>query len=270
MNPVDAMFETFNRSKNFFAVSIALSSILAVISVISTFNLSKSLLLAIAISSLIIQGAVFVLRLIGENKLELGEEIRRSIMLSDGLGITLSPSDWVRLAQKVGKTNFSQSPAGNQYYYSKAVPGPQRLLENLRESSFWTNCLAKTSSDILLCVFILIISTAVICTVAVAASIKDVAEINSFATAVIPFMAFWASSDFLNLKIKFDKLSLTADKVHQRCDELLNSSNISKEEALLLLSDYNCSMVSAPPIPEFVYNWKKGFLNDLWTKTQTP
>ena len=42
----------------------------------------------------------------------------------------------------------------------------------------------------------------------VALSFKDSSEINAFAAAILPLMAFWASSDFLSLAFKFRKMHL--------------------------------------------------------------
>ncbi len=268
MKLVDAMYDVFSRSKFWFRLSIGSTCILALMSVATTFTLSRQCSIALAIFSFLVQIGAFIFRNLADTKFDLAEQMRRSLMLSDGMGMNPSPMEWARLAREAGKSNFTPSPAGNQYYESKTVAGPQRLAEILREASFWTSSLSKMAGTVFFIVSAVALALSVISLGFVALSSKDSSEINAFAAAILQLMAFWASSDFLSLAIKFRKMHLETEKICDRCDGLLKTTP-TESDALLALNDYNCAVVSAPPIPDWIYNSKRDFLNELWAKSHT-
>lgn len=271
MKLVDAMFEVFDKSKFWFRLSIIASFALVLISIFGQAEALNDFIVYIAVASFLIQTFSFFARVYAEKQFDLAEYIRRSFMISDGLGTSLRKKDIAQIMLKSGKTSFTISPASDSYYESKLSPGPVRLAENIRETSFFTSHLSESSSNFFFALSVLAFLGFFISLVVAALTLKDFETINSFATATLSLVGFIASSDFLSLAIKFRSLHDSSKEVYNGIDALLAiNSDPSASDVLLFFADYNCATIASPPIPGFIYDSKRDFLNELWKKTRNP
>lgn len=271
MKLVDAMYDVFSSSKFWFRLSILSSVLLVLVSLFSMFEYFKNYVTLLAIVSFLIQLFSFFARVMAERKLDLAEYIRRSFMLSNGLGVSLTQKDYARIMRKTGKTTFSINPSSKDYYESKTAPGPLRLAENIKETSFFTSYLSESASCFFFAMSVFAFIGFLISLFIASTTIDDLKTIRSFSLAILALAGFVASSDFLSLAIKFRSLHFSSEEVYNCIEILLKSSpNPSEPDVLLLLGDYNCATVASPPIPEFIYKWKRDFLNKLWLKAQNP
>lgn len=271
MKLVDAMYDVFKESKLWFRVSIISSVLLVCISVVGLFDYFKEHIVVLALASFLIQLFSFFSRVMAEKKLDLAEYIRRSFMLSEGLGTPLTQKDVKRIMRKTGKTSFAISPASNNYYESQTPSGPVRLAENIREASFFTSYISESASYLFFSVSLIAFVGFLISLFVASTTLNDLKTIRTLATAILALVGFIASSDFLSLALKFRSLHYSSEEVYNCIEELLkNNPNPSESEVLLLLGDYNCATVTSPPIPELIYKWKRDFLNELWNKARNP
>lgn len=268
---VDAMYEAFSSSKRWFNGSLIGSIVITVLTVIMAFNPDKKVVIACTVASALLQIGVFVFKMVGEEKFDVAEQMRRLNTISDGFGTPLSSIQLAKLLHRTGTASFPPSPASSSYFESSSPPGPQRMLEILLESSFWTSCLAGAACKYFLWISLVGLGVAITALVMLGLTASDQATTQVFTSAILPLIAFWSASDILSMSLKFRKLNQETDKICDAVATALRSSkgNSDQFEALVLLSDYNCAVVSSPPIPGWIYNIKKPLLNQLWRQRST-
>lgn len=268
MTIVDVMFEAFKKSKLYFRLGFWSSCLITLIAVILSFNIESNAVVGFTIFSFLLQVAVFVLRLLGEQQFNIGEQLRRINILNDGLGVKASPVELLRVIRRTGKSNFSPSPASGNYFDSKLAPGPNRLIEILLESAFWTHSLAESCFYWFLSVAIVGGSATLLVIVALLNKNLTVANGQTATVAVLTVLTFWSASDVLNIALKFRKLSKETEGICSAAEAVLkNKSQFPSEfEALSMLSDYNSALASSLPIPDWIYSRNQNSLNTLWSK----
>lgn len=264
----ETMTYAFSKSKKWFRFSIGANIIVAIASITVAFDLSKSWISSLAILSVIIQVSSFVFRIQAEKTLELAEEVKRHFILSDGIGLTPDPLEIKRLNLEIG-TIVPKIAYSSPYYESTSPIGPKKLVEILHESAFFTCGLSTSASNFFFVVSSIAVGLSILSIIIVASYFTNSTEINSFTSSILPLMGFWASSDFLNLAIKFSSLKNSANKVCYKTNFLL-AKNVepTEAEALIAFSEYCCYTAAAPPIPEKIYTNYKDSLNVIWNNNK--
>ena len=122
------------------------------------------------------------------------------------------------------------------YYESSLPKGSKRLVEMLVESSFFTTYLAKKASLFFAAISgvgIIIVGFILFVTLQMSLSQQAATFIAQVITSTI---LFWLSTDIATME----------------------------SSALILLNEYNCSVVEAPPIPSLIYKQYQDRLNTAW------
>jgi len=152
----------------------------------------------------------------------------------------------------------------DEYYESKLEFGPKRLVENIRESSFFTFMLSKAVSTL----FSIITSVGFLFSIIGYVLIVNQTGselISPVSRAFVLGLTFWVCGDFLSLAIKYNKTFRSAESIYGKASELLKHTELSENEALILFGEYNCVMISANPIPNWIFKLKRSRLNKAWS-----
>lgn len=115
-----------------------------------------SVLVSIAVLALLV--AAYWQRFAFEHTYDSAERMRRQSVLSEGLGWSISSSQFDEWKVQAGRRLLAlarQEPRAADYYETHAEPGEVRLIEMTRTSVFWTRYLfrkLRTFSAVTLCV----------------------------------------------------------------------------------------------------------------------
>jgi hypothetical protein len=209
----------------------------------------------------------------GEKLRDTAESLKRQHEYWQGLGIAPSkamlaevqvhaPGDLPREMAEILRQGLTFSSA-------RAL-GPNRLLENLSESSWFTKELAAWCSARLREIFIGSVLIALIVLLVVATSVHGGTASSSVAKCVASTLAFLMSVGVMKSWLAFERYSREAGEIDSEAQRVLASGAASALDAQRLLSEYQLLRASAPAIPTWIWSRKRHQLNQIWNDLKRP
>lgn len=265
MDLIQAMRVEYARSKTWFFRATLINAGLYVAAVLSLL-VAGWVTQVIGILTVVAQVTYFWLRRVYTQHYSMAERIRRMAMLKDGLEVQPNDLEIAELLDQTGGATDTEAPFSEPYYASTEKVGPRRLIDILRESAFFTRGLAGTCS----LVFFLVTAIGFAATVVAGWMLVTMSGVSGptlelIAQSAVIFMAFWASGDALDVALRFSDLARTTGVILSRCQEALASGRADEKGlALVLLGEYNCAVLEAPPIPNAIYRFRQEKLNYAW------
>jgi GrpB-like predicted nucleotidyltransferase (UPF0157 family) len=235
----------------------------ALTAAVSVYINDNAVLMIFAAAGFLLAGAWLVLGRWQRNHRDAGEQARRVVLLSSGLGATLSPEQRLRIFDKFKVPIVEKRLVREEEYFaSRTIPGLQRLAELIEESAYWTRDLQKASASTLrwalLCVSIMIAGVLVIS----AQSISSDANL-SLARVLIACLIFLLSSDVVGAMLGHADAAAAIGEILQRV-ETAASRGYPSADVLLIASDYNATVEAAPfPLP-WAYRLRSKTLTRRW------
>lgn len=265
MKLVEKMYIAFDRSKLNLNCALFCSLFVLVLSLLQVFRIIEIGPLLVSFVIFGFQISSYILRNVFlSTNYSLGEKIRRVYMLKDGLGINPSEGDLATIQYELENELPRKVNISEVYYESKSKAGPQRLVENVRESSFFTFKLSNVAGTLFFGITILGVILSIVGYVLLVneASSDSVLPISR---AFILGLTFWVCGDLLSLAIKYNKTFRSAENIFNKSSELLKHPELSEHDSLVLFGEYNCVMISANPIPNWIFRAKQSRLNKAWS-----
>ncbi|RYY25867.1 MAG: GrpB family protein [Sphingomonadales bacterium] len=192
-----------------------------------------------------------------------GDQARRVVLLASGLGEHFSAEQRLRVFD-----GFKVSIADRalvreeEHFASRAPPGYRRLAELIEESAYWTRDLQQASATWLQ-------TTLLIAALAIAgllwAGILTLSADQgvSFARVAVALLVFLLSSDLIGAIFAHREAAATIAVILQRV-ETAAARDFPQADILLLMSDYNAAVESAPFALPFVYWFRSAELTRRW------
>jgi hypothetical protein len=268
MNLIEAMQREFSASKQLYSRFVfPLGGALYLVALLSSLDLSDGLFVALAIATFGIQIAVFVLRILADQHYGNGEQIRRLVMMEDGLGVAPTSLDIASIQERISGRLNKEAPHTTPYYASQREKGDARLLETIEESGFFTSGLARRSWKFFAGIAALgvLISLLIIALFFLAPYPTTFARVG--ATFILASMTFWAAGDFALIAYRFFNLHREVSEIIGHCDRALSANNQTQmhSEAICEFSRYNVALAqAAAPIPNWLYRRYRDMLNGAW------
>jgi len=262
MTLLEAMNLEYSLSKRWLMTSLTLTSVLYVC-LIATALVSGPWAKWIAFTAFIDQALITGARLRSGTHYSLGESVRRPAMLENGLGARLSPIQVAKIAAKHGVTFPGDPITSKNYYDSTAEAGPERLLEITQQSAFWTGELAERMASLLkggLAVVFIVLMIAVLAALQTGITGTRGETLAKIGMATI---SVWCTGELFVLFRRYDLLARSIQRVLVDSELAMSRSWIGCESAVIL-GEYNCSLASAPVIPDFIYKLNRTRLNLAW------
>lgn len=244
----------------FAAMLIGFSTNVFISSIWSVWSTAVVLLLSIL---------VYVCKLRFEATYRLAEKVRRLVVLESGLGWKIPPKLQAELKPRFGRAARSAAQkieeAAEPYYAANVQPGPRRLATDQQESAFLTWNLYMRASDlalVLLAVLLLFLFVAGYAALTSLASLQARVVVAKFVSA---FVMFLLTVEVFNIFWKYRGLATEVQRIDDKLEALLCDGGLpSVEDILRVVHEYGCLLLTAPPVPDFLYVRYRDELNDLW------
>ena len=194
------------------------------------------------------------------------EELHRTTEYSRGLGYPVDRKRFADLNAKydrlVKRTRMKETRL-QDYYEVKESPCSTTLLKMLKESSWWTEQLARKMTRIVggATAFILIVGMSFLVISNHSTNEPIVVSVYGLVICVI------FSMDIFNLYLRYRQLAEVAGKSFHDFDVLLSSSDLGDRDALIVATNYQFSRSSGPPLPSWLWKIKRKSLNVIWQQT---
>jgi hypothetical protein len=195
-----------------------------------------------------------------------GEKIKRQLEEHDGFGWNISKSDLADvMAECPGHflATLSHEQLAGSVYASGAEKGPRRVVENLRESAWWSKHLAKATATGLKWIILFLFAGAILALLVSVKTVSDRAILANIAKVVTSTLVLGFSLGLLRLLQSYLVFSQKADFAQQKGERLLKEQ-VEVVDALRVLGGYQMARASAPLLPTFVWKFNKDRLNKIW------
>jgi hypothetical protein len=265
VNLLRAMNCEYSRSKGWSLASIIFTGCFSLFALVGSLGPSR-LAKTLAVAAFISQIAIVECRKQSDAHYRLAEAVRRPALLLAGLGRQPSIIEIQRIAAQLGVLDASNRIEPNTYYASKLTPGPQRLVEIIEESSFWTADLAEQIADFLDGGFKATVVLFVLAAYMAVYARWTTTYGDAAGKILLAFATFYFAGATTELRNKYRDLAQAAQRVMAQCTVVKSKPDSELlREAMVLADEYNCALANAPIIPEFVYDRHQKRLNSAWT-----
>lgn len=173
-------------------------------------------------------------------------------------------SDVVARSPRSVKKRARTAKADGPYFASEKAPGPERALENLMESSWWSKHLAEAMRNLCFVTVLGAFVLAVVVLIAAIESLSDPTVLDAVARVVTGVLLLVASMGFFRLVVAYNDFAERAGRVEEAALQALNGGNPELMQAIRLLHEYHLARATSPILPEWIWRVKRGELNELW------
>ncbi|OJV10105.1 MAG: hypothetical protein BGO12_13675 [Verrucomicrobia bacterium 61-8] len=150
-------------------------------------------------------------------------------------------------------------------YSSKRLPGPERMLENLIESSWFSRHLASWCAHGLATFIVVSVIGAIALLLFLLTTLQSASGGEIAAKAIAATLLFLISLGVTRNYSSYSSFSRKSEKVDDAATELLESGkSIDRFDAYRLLADYQLARAGAPLIPTWVWRINRNHLNANW------
>jgi hypothetical protein len=196
-----------------------------------------------------------------------GQGLRRQLEFADGLGWEIGAAEYsdlvLRCPSSVKKRARREGPAP-QYFASALPAGPERAVENLSESAWWSKHLAESMRGI--CGLVVIATTlgSIVLLVVAIEGIQDRQALDAVARVVTSVLMLLFSLGLVRLVIAYHDFAVGAARAEEAALRSLTAGVPDEVNAVKMLHAYQMARAAGPLLPDWVWKWRQQELNELW------
>lgn len=252
-----------DRAQCYQNFSLAAQLCVAVVTAVSVYSNENGSQLNFALLAFLLAGLWFGLARRQRAHRAAGDQARRVVLLASGLGEHFSAEQRLRIFDKFtvsihGKTLVREE----SYFASRAAPGFRRLTELIEESAYWTRDLQQASAASLQLALIGIgLLMAGVLWTSLPSMSTDAGL--SLARVLVALLVFLLSSDVIGAMFAHREAASTIGEILQRA-ETAAARNYPDADVLLLMSDYNATVESAPFALPGIFRLRRTVLLRRW------
>jgi hypothetical protein len=191
------------------------------------------------------------------------QSIHRKLDLTDSLGWPITAHELSDYA--VSLDNPRSLPRKGNYFASIKPSGPERALENLVESSWWSKHLAKTMATRMWWIIILLVIAclaSLIWTVLLHPATEQGANVVQ---VVLGTLLVLFSFNLIFVCLGFQEFCIQAGEICKKAIAMWEAPGALDERAVLKLwTDYHLVRSAAPKLPTKIWQKKEEKLNAAW------
>lgn len=270
INPYKLAHCLDDESKLFWGCSFALNGLAAFLGAVTLFLPEYSI--SMGFISVILLLTSFCFDMMFDLSRSKSQEFRRKLDLQDGLGQLIPPHEVVDTfakCQKFTKRRIRTDSSDSKYFGSQELPGPRRLLQNIRESAWWSNRLARLMRNTLIVIIVFTIVSALACSISALASANLISSkhlqlypiIAQFVCAILTSLV---SLNLIKLAFAYHSFAASSHKCFLAADGLLARPSIQKYQAISVAYEYFIERGTSPVLPTWLWKLHREELNAIF------
>jgi hypothetical protein len=257
-----AMTAQFVRTKRSWKWLLVLAGALFLLSVGSVSTDAPRIAAVIDLLSLLGGGGLVLLRVHVQDLYGQGEVLRRAYFQLEGSGIRPRESLDSELPSSVRGIDMGVVFPDREYYGTSAMPGPDRLADNLEESAIYTRALARRTWK--LCRVVIGFGVVFVLGLLYSAATSGPNGV-SLMKLVPHVLNFFVLGFAIDLGVGFSRLEKIAAQTLDRLELMRKSVGLRIEDLIPAITDYDCALaVTGAPIPDFLYSGMETELDKRW------
>jgi len=193
--------------------------------------------------------------------------LRRRLDLLDSFGWAIPNAEYSDILASVPgyvHADALNRPTRGPYFASAAQPGPVRAVENVSESAWFSKHLSEEMGHLCAATIAVTGVSAIAALTAAIHSVGDAAASTSVARVVTSALMLLLSLGVVRMMAGYYAFAHAAATAEAGAERLLESGTPSEREALKLVCEYQVSRSASPLIPEWLWQWRRNALNELW------
>lgn len=205
-----------------------------------------------------------------ENIRSYAEEVRRATFLMVGTDYHLSEKKRIELenpfskqAKQIAKQRIEEN---SSYFAASTQNGTIKLFDMLQESVFWQYSLMEKAAKYTGWIsygFIFLVALALYFMAFIITGPKQDWASELFVTIILVFL----TTGMLHLRKTYSEIGSRIEAIDDEMESIRDSEQQpTLTNVLALVDQYNCLIMEAPILPDFIYNWNKDALNETWDK----
>lgn len=263
----------FDKSANRWYGSLAVEGGVALLSPVIAAVLGDGSLIA-GVGLVAALSIAYALRLWAEDLYDTAETMRRQAAFSEGLGWPIDPvqfDDWQRKAGRKLLDRVKTSPRPADYYETRKTTGPRKLAEMTVQSAFWTRSLRLHVRNMLGAMGAAVILLLLIALTLILGSPVE-PEVSQAAAQLAPTIVLVAIAvDLAGWILRINRQAATIREVERDLRRTLRKvdAELSENEVVRLVTEYDCALVTAVPIHQRIFDQKHDDIERLWANRLT-
>lgn len=209
------------------------------------------------------------LRSRGEKHAARGNDMLRQLDLEDGLGRPVSPevvAD-LRVSAAWYVDRASKRAVPTRYFESTNKASARRLVENVRESAWWTKHLAGDMSRIARWFSASLFVVVVLILIAVTQSV--ITPGDTWPAWIAALTLFLIGQGPWQVATRYADYSTRAERIQKEAGRLLREGAVTELEAMDLVAEYHLIRQASPIIPTAWHQLRQRALNQEWNEVAT-
>jgi hypothetical protein len=203
---------------------------------------------------------------------EQADGMLRLLDVVDGLGTRIPPRSRADILAEISDGVIwlaGLRPAPNEYFASLTPGSPRRLVENMRESAWWTMRIGR-SAEAMQKLWVWLFGLLGVCVLVVEAlrpggtqqGLSGFLTTPSFVIAVLLFL--FTSGPYRRIG-EYRAFHEAAKDIDARAERMLDApERITEAAARQLAADYHLARKGSPLLPGFIWSMRQRKLNRLW------
>lgn len=256
----------FDLAKLWLTLGISCGIGILLIDIIVILFSHLSTVMAFVAVILVVCDSIFVWR--SDRLRENAETTLRKFEYLKSLGWEISSREITNLIAAAPKSVklAARSDEAYPYFASTKSLGPEKLLENLEESTWWSKHQARRMSKYVGILAVTMMCLAFITLLISLQSALPTTTANMIARIIISVIVLVFSGGYIRLTFDYHLFSQQASKAEEKAFLLCSEKDISKVEAIKLLHDYQIDRATSPLLPTWLWNIMSKELNELWNE----
>ncbi len=209
----------------------------------------------------------------------MSHSFRAKLDLQNSLGWAISPGEYADFladlpdpVKATAKMPPSASERKGSYFISQLPQGPQRALENVEESAWWSKILARKMFRFCMAILIMAVTASLLSLIAttyaisITGSSANNAGLSGMARVATSALMLLLSLGTIKLTVGYHSFHNKAEKVEKHAERLLMSGDTDVMDAVKTFHEYHLARVVAPPMPDWIWRRNEKELNVLFAQ----
>lgn len=252
-----------DRAQRYQILSLTAQLCVAVVTAVSVYSDDNGAQLNFALLGFLFAGTWFALIRKQRAHRAVGDQARRIVLIASGLGEHFSAEQRLRIFDKFTVSVVDKPLVREEgYFASRAVPGYRRLAELIEESAYWTRDLQQASATALQWG---LISIGLLMSGALWMGLPSMSANSSVSLArvLVVLLVFLLTSDVIGTIFAHREASSIIGEILQRV-EIAAARGYPPADVMLLMSDYNATVESAPFALPGIFRIRHATLTRRW------
>jgi hypothetical protein len=196
------------------------------------------------------------------------ESLLRKLDVCRSFNMEISPADKRDIAAYLPKSvrqRFSDAESPDTYFTSVTPPSPQKAVEDLVESAWYSKQQASMMFGVCLVLSVIVVGVAFAALVVSSNDVQNLTTRTNISKVVTAWLLLIFSLGMFKHGWGYYKFAERSERTYRTGEHLLRGE-VTEDDAVKQWYEYQIGRASSPLLPEWLWNLKQDDWNDAWRR----